>query len=584
MMNVLSFTMRCRVLGALRRVSVLLAALLVPSSLSVANEIVTVGVLGPLTTESKSFGIGHLQGITLKANEINEKLKMEKKGWRIRLQVADDQKFPWHAVAAARLLEAAGVAAIFGPANSDKTTAVVEHMRTQGKNIPIMSSLSTATTLTDRTEDLRYKYFFRANISDRKRMRDLLAHMFEERKDQPQHRKLAILYEGDDEFGEGLLNDAEDWLHKKYPNYLRDNTIKRPFIRNIKIKDAKKLIQDIRKKTGIGENENDAFLLFGLATDAVTLIKAIRDKGLDAYIYFAEFNHLVFKQALAEGLPLRKLHVFSVWWGNKRIGVAAKFQNRFDTAFGEQPSFSAALAYDAAQILFWAIEKAIDHGVDPGDTENFREAVGNNIRGVDIDQSHFVLTGTHKFKDNEYVGLNLTSIGRDEYEKLWPDIMKTNTELRAGNGGAPGSDNDNTFQRPDYYILLLVYLFGYAGSVAREVSHLAREDPHRRIRMVLRKFFMPLSLVVDPFVALIVFGSLLVVSILSFPEMFAVGTDARLIYLYSSVAIGGLSGYLGIKALNALLARLHITHDDHPPAPQPVSQASQPSNQAPRSG
>src|SRR5258708_15095842 len=93
----------------------LIATLALAAPATEALETVSVGVLCPLTTPSKSFGIAHLQGVTLAVEEWNQN---PGNGPLIRLRIADDLEATEQGKAMFAELATEGVVAILGPCNS----------------------------------------------------------------------------------------------------------------------------------------------------------------------------------------------------------------------------------------------------------------------------------------------------------------------------------------------------------------------------------------------------------------------------------------------------------------------------------
>jgi ABC-type branched-subunit amino acid transport system substrate-binding protein len=124
-----------------------------------------VAVVGPLTPSSKAFGIPHLQSTTLAIDKYNRRHTTD--GKQIQLKLFDDRADPATSISIVKSLSTSNVVAILGPANSAVAQGVVSLLQDDNLRLPVISSLATATNL---TEGLRTKYFFRANVSDRNRL------------------------------------------------------------------------------------------------------------------------------------------------------------------------------------------------------------------------------------------------------------------------------------------------------------------------------------------------------------------------------------------------------------------------------
>lgn len=98
------------------------------------------------------------------------------------------------------------VAAILGPVNSNATEAVINALRDEGISIPVISSLSTAPSLTESGQ--RDPNFFRLSINDADRMA-AFAEFMELTKGRSPNQNFLFLFE-DDVFGEELADSLED--------------------------------------------------------------------------------------------------------------------------------------------------------------------------------------------------------------------------------------------------------------------------------------------------------------------------------------------------------------------------------------
>src|SRR5262249_46045489 len=147
-----------------------------------------IAVVGPLTPSSKAFGIPHLQSITLATDEYNKEHDGQKR--RVQLQVFDDQANSDLSQTIVSTVSSSNTVAILGPANSSASAAVIQLMQNRKIGIPVISSLSTATKLTD---NLETRFFFRANVSDRKRLSTFLEYVFSDDKLKP--RRAVLFYE-----------------------------------------------------------------------------------------------------------------------------------------------------------------------------------------------------------------------------------------------------------------------------------------------------------------------------------------------------------------------------------------------------
>lgn len=502
---------------------------------------ITVAVVGPLTPSSKAFGIAHLQGITLAADEYNK--EHQAIGRSITLDLYDDRADP---DAGARIIESldhSDATAVLGPANSSVSRAVIDRIQEDHLTIPVISSLSTASSL---TKNLHTDYFLRANVSDQRRLTALLGLMFANDGTKP--RRLLALYEHGDAFGEGMLTDVKDWLRTNDLNFFNNDFIEIPYQRDLGKESANELISQAVAR-GFGD-KTDAVIVLGIAQDAVTFIEVIRGKDIRSKIYFNEPDALVFKSAAESGVPIAGVHILSVYWPDN--ATVNSFKPAFKKTFHDELSFSAALSYDAARLLFRSIDLALDAPVAAEDFRGFRGRVLANLRKEDEPAMEFALEGDHRFSDGEYRRLGFQGLQYNSRGALirWDETPDEQPSLPLGGG--------KQIVLPTALDLMFVVVFGFLGSTFREF----KRAPPSGLWQSLVRLASPTSLLIDPAISLIVFGCLFLLAILTKRSLLEVGGDAPLIYNVGSIAFGFVAGFLGIRALFAVIKRLGVNVEE----------------------
>jgi hypothetical protein len=88
-----------------------------------------------------------------------------------------------------------------------------------------------------------------------------------------------------------------------------------------------------------------------------------------------------------------------------------------------------------------------------------------------------------------------------------------------------------------------------------------RQPPETKWRFIVRPF-SPISIIVDPAISLIVFACVFLILLLTKRDLLEMGSDTLLIYQTGSVALGALSGFLGLRALYALMSYMGIKVDE----------------------
>ena len=367
--------------------------------------------------------------------------------------------------------------------------------------------------------------------------------MFKDDKLKP--RRMIAFYERADAFGEGMLTDAKNWLRNNDPNFLENVFLEVGYPRNVSPTDAAQLIADANAK-GFGD-KNDGVLLLGIAKDAVTFINVLRMKNVQSRIFFNEPDLLEFKAAAERHIPIAGVRVLSVYWPNNAMVNA--FHNSFQKKFNDEPSFSAALAYDAARILLRAIDVAIGGPERTNDVQTLRDRIMENLQKNAGPSLDFVLTGDHRFENREYQKLDFQGL---QYNSRGELIQWNQNPVEPDQIKFEGQEKSIIL--PPIYDLVLVVVFGFIGSTIREIT---RQPPENFWRFLAR-LASPISLIVDPAISLIVFGCVFLLTILTKRSLLEFGGDALLIYNVASAALGAVSGFLGIRALFAVIKRLGI--------------------------
>jgi len=506
-------------------------------------RIITIAVVGPLTPSSRAFGIPHLQSITLAVDQYNQ--EHADSGRQIQLRIFDDKADPATSSSLIKAVANSDAVAVLGPANSAAANAIIDVLRTQGLRIPVISSLATATTL---TENLQTKYFLRANVSDRKRLSTLLDLVFGDDRLRP--RRMIAFFEQADAFGQGMLTDAKAWLRINNRSFLENNEfLEIGYPRNVSQNDTEKLVANAYEK-GFGA-KNDGIFLLGLAQDAITFIDVLRKKNIQSRIYFNEPDYNVFKGAADRGILVAGVRVISVYWPES--ATVSSFHSAFKKRFNEEPSFSAALAYDAAHMVLRAIDVAINAEQARSDIQTLREAVQDNLRKDAGPPLDYVLPGDHRFENEEYRKLDFQGLQYTSRGNLvqWSESVDEPEQMQI-------VGQTKSIILPPAYNLLLVVIFGFIGSNIREFS---RQPPENFWHFLVR-LASPISLIVDPAISMIVFGCIFLLTILTKRSLLEFCGDALLIYIVASIALGAVSGFLGVRALFAVIKRMGINVEE----------------------
>jgi ABC-type branched-subunit amino acid transport system substrate-binding protein len=449
-----------------------------------------IGVVCPLTTQSKSFGIPHLQGITLAIDQ--EQLNSD---IRIEIRVTDDESDPDRGDLAMRQLMNEQALAILGPCNTRVAERAISDTYLR---LPIISSLATATSLTSEP----HQFFFRANVSDEQRIDELLSQVFATNSKalDLQPSEIVALYDQGDPYGEGLLSDVQNWLQANEAKFIADgNFVPAGYHEDLKQKDADLTVENYAEHASSG-GRRVAWLLLGLTSDARYLIKAIRTQGLDVDIYLIGPEPEAIMPLAIEHIPLAGIRFVSVWdERDARMGDTIRsFRTGFINKFGEQPTYGAALGFDATQVLLSALKATLKSHPAEG-VEKLRVDLNDELNQLKPDRKLFVLDGDHSFLKGQYADLSFQGYQLDDLGETedWYAHLESTAVPRQDIVG---------INLPRYPFFLIAGFCGFLGSALRT---LYRESSVRPIA-AFRELFRPVPLVADPVIALVVFAFIFV--------------------------------------------------------------------------
>lgn len=301
---------------------------------------IAIGVIFPLSKTSSTFGVSLERGLLL---SLSEKLGDPKaidpnhlvyqpaglNGLRVHLYIADDQAIPGKSESLAHdLIANKHVIAIIGSGNSNCTSRVRDVGVESGT--PVLTPMSSATRLTTKaTAGL----FFRMQSTDKSKMTVVGRRLV----DRERVKRLAIFYEDDEWYGEGLRDDLISALRElKFENY---KIFK--FSRN----DARNSLRFREKE--LVEFKPDGAALLGLDLDVVAIGEYLKSLDLDIPAYFTGDN-----EEYLSKIPLTRAYALAmVYYRNSPEDLADQYRESFKRRYGEMPGSSSAHGYDAGTAL-----------------------------------------------------------------------------------------------------------------------------------------------------------------------------------------------------------------------------------------
>jgi len=298
------------------------------------NEI-AIGQYGSMTGSEATFGQSTDEGIRLAVEEINATGGI--KGKKIKLVTMDNQGKPEEAASVVtRLIEQEKVVALLGEVASSRSLAAAPIA--QSKKIPMVSPSSTNPKVTEIGD-----YIFRTCFIDPFQGTVMAKFAIENLK----AKKVAILRDVKSDYSVGLA----DFFTQKYKE-LGGQVVADVSYQSNDV-DFKAQLTQIKSKGA------DALFIPGYYTEVGLIARQARELGINA------------KLMGGDGWDSPKLSeiggkaidggYFSNHYSNETTDpVAVEFMNKFKTKYNKMPDGLSAAGYDAAKVLFKAMELAQD--------------------------------------------------------------------------------------------------------------------------------------------------------------------------------------------------------------------------------
>ncbi len=357
-----------------------LALLVLSAGCQKKEEVIKIGVAGPMTGDQAKMGTDFRNGVTLAIEEWNARGGLL--GKKVALLVADDQHDPKQAVSIANKLVNDGAAGIIGHFNSSCSIPASDVYSRAG--VPMITPGSTNPQLTEQG----YRSVFRVCGRDDQQGKVGAEFVVEKMK----LKKVAVIHDKTT-YGQGLADEFKKFIAGKVEVVYYGGIIQGD-------KDFKTVL------TSIKEKRPELIYFGGIYPEAGLLVKQARELGISVPFMSGDgsidpkFIEIAGASA-AEGTYL----TFSP--DAKNIPSARSFIENYEKKFGEIGPYSV-YAYDAANILLAAIKDAGTTGgkavVDKLHTMEFSGALGNirfNEKG-DVTVSPYVVWITRGGKFEEY--------------------------------------------------------------------------------------------------------------------------------------------------------------------------------------
>jgi len=294
------------------------------------EDVIRIGVAGPMTGDQAKMGTDFKNGVTLAVEEWNERGGVL--GKRVITLIADDQHDPKQAVSVANKLVNDGAAGIIGHFNSSCSIPASDVYNRAG--IPMITPASTNPQLTEKG----YRGVFRVCGRDDQQGRIAADFVI----NQLRLKKVAILHDKTT-YGQGLADEFKRFIHGKVEVVYYGGIIQGD-------KDFKTVLTTIKEK------KPEIIYFGGVYPEAGLLVKQARELGIG--VPFMSGDGTIdpkFIEIAGAGAAEGTYLTFSP--DPKKIPTARRFIDNYEKRFGEIGPYSI-YAYDATNILLTAIREA----------------------------------------------------------------------------------------------------------------------------------------------------------------------------------------------------------------------------------
>ncbi len=357
-----------------------LSVLVISACVKKEADVIKIGIAGPMTGDQAKMGMDFRNGVTLAAEEWNNKGGVL--GKKIELIIGDDQRDPKQAVSVANKFATQGITGVIGHFNSSCSIPASDVYNRNG--IPMISPGSTNPQLTEKG----YQGVFRVCGRDDQQGKvaaDFVISLLK-------LKKIAVIHDKTT-YGQGLADEFKKFLGDKSEVVYYGGIVQGD-------KDFKTVLTSIKQK------KPELIYFGGIYPEGGLLVKQAREIGLTVPFMSGDgvidpkFIEIAGAES-AEGTYL----TFSPDPNN--IPSAKAFIENYKTKFGDIGPYSI-YAYDAINIMLKAIEaagktdgKAI---MDKLHSMEFSGALGNlkfDVKG-DVTVSPYVVWITKGGKFVEY--------------------------------------------------------------------------------------------------------------------------------------------------------------------------------------
>jgi branched-chain amino acid transport system substrate-binding protein len=337
---------------------------------------IKIGVIAPLTGNVAVYGSAVKSGVELFTKVTNDAGGL--KGRRVELVVYDDKGDPTEALNAYnRLVTADEVAAFIGPVTSSPTFGVAQ--ASAADNVPGVTASATHPDVTSYG-----KHYFRACFEDPFQGGAMARFAF----DKLSAKTAAIIYDVSSAYSTGLYESFKAAAEKA----------------GLKVVAAESYtagdVDFNAQITSIAKANPDVLFMPDYYNTIYLICSQARKAGLKSTFIGVDGANGVLSVEGADYSVFEGMYFPDHYFQDDPSPLVRDFLKNYEAAFGTPPQNSfAAMGYDAAAILFKAIEKAIEAGVEIGADEKSYQAIIDNMAATDLE----CVTGRITFENNNPV-------------------------------------------------------------------------------------------------------------------------------------------------------------------------------------
>ncbi len=307
---------------------------------TIENNVITIGLIAPLTGPVAVYGISAKQGMELAVAEINKSEEILP-GYTIELVIKDDQGDPTIGVSAFNSLLEGNMAALLGPITTGVTSAVTSLCNEN--EVVMITPSATGDSITTASD-----FVFRSCFKD-----SLQGERAAEYAKDLGIEKVAVLYASGDTYSKGL-RDA-------FVNKCAELGIE------VAVEMTSQTISDettfsSQLTTIIDTIGKDGFLFAPYYYDAVgpMIVPEARNLGFTGIIMGSDGYDGIVPDYVTGNMENYNNVVFTNHYSSENTDEkVVNFISTYKEAYNENPTAFSALGYDAAYMLATAVEKAM---------------------------------------------------------------------------------------------------------------------------------------------------------------------------------------------------------------------------------